>query len=73
MICVSTTEFTEYIMDYMFSQEFENMFNNTLFSQLDERESLQCLQAMRHGLNWAILLMNANRVPKIVIKEDTNE
>lgn len=73
MICISTTDFTEYIMDYIFSQEFQDMFNSTSFSQLDDKESFQCLQAMRHGLNWATLLMNTNRIPKFVIKGDINE
>ena len=67
LICVSTEDFTKYIMDYMYSEEFENMFNNTLFSQLDEWESSQCLRAMRHGLNWAALLMNSSHVDKIVV------
>ena len=58
-ICLE--DFQEFIMNYIQSNDLEEMFKSTIF--FNESKSESYFQAMQHGLIWASLLAGA-KMPK---------
>ena len=59
---IETEELTNYLLKYMLSEEFDKAFLGTMFAYLSDEISVECKEAMRHGINWASILLNTSDV-----------
>lgn len=64
-ICLE--DFQEFILKYIQSNDFEEMFKSTIF--FNDTKSEFCFQAMQHGIIWASLLAGAE-MPKYYQESD---
>ena len=55
MLLIETADFQKKILEYMYSPEFDTMFNSTIFANR-EQEVDGYKQAVRHGMAFAATL-----------------
>lgn len=59
---IDTEDLTKCVLKYMFSEDFDKAFSATRFALLPDETSKECKEAMRHGMNWAAILLNTSDV-----------
>ena len=65
-IYINLNKFQDLIMKYSISDDFEKMFQNTIF--YNEKESTKFFQAMQHGFIWAGILAGTSELKHYYLK-----